>query len=180
MSELYDWSGYIDYECSHQVIGYMDIYEKFIRVLSALQEENVEYILIGGFAVVLHGLPRVTQDIDLFLKPTEENIAKLKKALQEVFHDPDIHEISLEELNRYPVIRYGTPDGFSIDLIVNIGEMFSFDDIQYETVNIDGQTMRIATPHSLLEMKRNTYREIDQLDVKFLMKKIEKKDNDGN
>jgi len=158
----------------------MDLYEKFIEVIAALQKENVEYVLIGGFAVVLHGLPRVTQDIDLFLKPTEENIVKLKKALQDVFNDPDIHEISLEELNKYPVIRYGTPDGFSIDLIVNIGEMFSFDDIQFETRNIDGQIMRIATPRTLLEMKSNTYREIDQFDVKFLQNKLENEGRDGN
>lgn len=158
----------------------MDLYEKFIRVLSALQKENVEYILIGGFAVVLHGLPRATQDIDLFLKPTEDNIANLKKALQQVFHDPHIHEISLGELNRYPVIRYGTPDGFSIDLIVNIGEMFSFNDIEFEIQKIEGQAMRIATPRSLLEMKKSTYREIDQMDVKFLKRKIEEESDNGN
>jgi hypothetical protein len=158
----------------------MDLYEHFFSVISALQKEKVEYVLIGGFAVVLHGFPRATQDIDLFLKPTEENITKLKKALQQVFDDPAIHDISLDELKKYPVIRYGTPDGFSIDLIVNIGEMFSYDDIQFEVRNIDDQPMRIATPRSLLEMKKNTYREIDQLDVKFLMEKIENEDRDGN
>lgn len=44
----------------YQTFSVMDLYEKFMNVFSALQKENVEYILIGGFAVVLHGLPRVT------------------------------------------------------------------------------------------------------------------------
>ncbi len=158
----------------------MDLYEKFLNVIAALEDEQVQYILIGGFAVVLHGFPRSTQDIDFFIKPTSENIKKLKKALQQVFRDPAIDEISLSELERYPVIRYGTPDGFSIDLIVNIGEVFSFDDIHYEVRNIEDQTLKIATVQSLLEMKENTYREVDQLDVKFLRKKIEEEDGNGN
>lgn len=158
----------------------MDHFEKFLQVIEALENESVDYVLIGGFAVVLHGFPRLTQDIDFFIKPTEENISKLNKALRSVFHDPAIDEISLDELRRYPVIRYGTPDGFSIDLIVNIGEAFSFDDIDYEHREIEGCMIKIATPKSLLSMKKNTYREIDQLDMQFLYDKIEKEGGDGS
>jgi len=53
----------------------------------------VEYILIGDFAVVLYGLPRFTQDIDIFVKPEEDNIKKLKKVLKSVFHDKSIEEM---------------------------------------------------------------------------------------
>ncbi len=138
----------------------------------------MEYILIGGFAVILHGLPRLTQDIDVFIRPTEENIDNLKKALKNIFEDPSIDEISLQELRRYPVIRYGTPDGFSIDLIANIGEAFAFDDISSEVREIEGQKMKIATPESLLKLKENTLRDVDQLDIKFLREKIRRKGRD--
>lgn len=130
--------------------------------------------------MVLHGFPRLTQDIDFFIKPTEENISKLIKALYSVFNDPAIDEITLDELRRYPVIRYGTPDGFSIDLIVNIGNAFSFEDIRYEHREIEGCMIKIATPQSLLSMKKKTYRAIDQLDVQFLYDKIEKEGGDGS
>jgi hypothetical protein len=158
----------------------MDLFEKFMGVVAAFEKERVEYILIGDFAVVLHGFPRLTQDIDLFIRPTEENIGKLKKALHSVFNDPAIDEISLHELRRYPVIRYGTPEGFSIDLIINIGEAFSFDDIRYELREIEGRPIKIATPQSLLDMKKNTHREVDRLDVHFLEDKIEREGLDGN
>lgn len=158
----------------------MELFDKFIRVLKAFEQEYVDYILIGGFAVVLHGLPRLTQDVDVFIRPTVENIDKLRKALLNVFEDPSIHEITLDELNRYPVIRYGTPDGFSIDLIVNLGEAFSFDDIHFEERKIEGINLKIATPESLIEMKKNTMRETDQYDINFLREKIRKGEEDGD
>jgi len=151
----------------------MDLFEKFLNVIDRLQKENVDYILIGGFAVVLHGFPRLTQDIDLFIRPTEENISKLKMALHSVFEDPDIDGLTLQELQKYPVIRYGTPEGFSIDLIISLGETFIFDDIEYDLREIDGYTVRIATPKALFNMKKSTFREIDQMDLQFLRLKID-------
>lgn len=154
----------------------MDLIEKFFQVIDQFEQEKVEYVLIGGFAVVLHGFPRFTQDIDIFIRPTEENVAKIKKALQKVFNDASIEEITHEELDKYPVIRYGTPEGFSIDLIGRIGEAFRFGDISYRAVKLEGHTVRLATPESLLRLKENTMREIDQLDAKFLREKISKGD----
>lgn len=158
----------------------MDLFEKFFNTIAALEDRKVEYILIGGFAVVLHGMPRTTQDIDIFIRPEKNNIEKLKEALHSVFNDPSINEISLEELQKYPVIRYGTPDGFSIDLIANLGEAFSFDDIEFEFRQIEGLHIKIATPKALFEMKKNTFRESDQIDVNFLMDKINQRGKDGH
>src|SRR3990170_8184867 len=58
----------------------MEIFEKFLKLLSALELKKVEYILVGGYAVILHGFLRATQDIDLFVNPTEDNIARLQSA----------------------------------------------------------------------------------------------------
>lgn len=156
----------------------MDLFEKFINVIAAFEDNNVDYILIGGFAVVLHGFPRLTQDIDIFIRPKKNNIDNLKIALKQVFDDPAIDEITLEELNRYPVIRYGTPDGFNIDLIAKIGEIFSFDDVICEKHIIEGQSIKIATTESLIKLKENTMREVDAIDLQFLRKKQKNKNDD--
>jgi len=139
----------------------MDLIEKFFQVIEQFEQEKVEYVLIGGLAVVLHGFPRFTQDIDIFVRPTEENVAKIRKALQKLFNDTSIEEITSEELDKYPVIRYGTPEGFNIDLIGRIGEAFGFDDMRYQEVVLEGHAVRLATPESLLQLKENTMREID-------------------
>jgi hypothetical protein len=157
----------------------MDLIEKFLQVVDRFEKENVEYVLIGGFAVVLHGFPRLTQDIDVFIRPTEENVQRLQRALKSVFDDDSIDEITCNELGRYPVIRYGTPEGFNIDLIAQIGEAIHFDDIDYRIIEVEGHRLKIADEQSLIRMKENTMREIDQADVRFLREKLKRKDADA-
>jgi predicted nucleotidyltransferase len=94
----------------------------FLRVLQALNDYDVEYILIGGVAVILHGLNRLTRDIDIFINLDEANIERLRGALRSVFDDASIEEITFEELRKYPVIRYGTPQDFYIDILARLGE----------------------------------------------------------
>ncbi len=43
--------------------------DELIRVLSAFQEQNLEYVLIGATAMAFHGLVRATEDVDLFVLP---------------------------------------------------------------------------------------------------------------
>ena len=91
----------------------MNLFDKLLQIADALEREKVEYILIGGFAVILYGLPRLTQDLDLFINNTTDNVQRLRTALNQVFQDQSIEEITVKELDRYPVIRYGSPDGFT-------------------------------------------------------------------
>lgn len=52
-------------------------------VVSALARHEVDYLLCGGFAVSLYGVPRITMDIDILLRFTEENIQRLITAATE-------------------------------------------------------------------------------------------------
>ncbi len=156
-----------------------DQFNKFIRVLEALQQHDVEYILIGGVAVILYGSERLTRDIDIIINPMPENIDKLKKALYAVFKDHAIGEISAEELRKYSVIRYGTPDGFYIDIIERIGEIASFKQVEFEIIDYHGIKISIAKPEALYHLKKDSIRPRDQMDTFFLQQLIEYK-NSGN
>ena len=153
----------------------MNLFDRFFTVLDSLEIEKVDYILIGGFAVVLYGMPRMTQDVDIFVKPDEDNIKRLVSALHKVFHDESVHEITLDELIKYPVIRYGSQDGFFIDIIIKIGDAFSFDDLDYQILTIKGHRIRAATPETLYKLKKDTIRPSDQTDALFLKAWIDKK-----
>ncbi len=148
------------------------IVEKFLELLKSLESHNVEYILIGGMAINLHGFARNTEDVDLFIKPTEKNVSNLKKALYNVFEEDDIFEISFEDIEKYAVIRYGTGYDFYIDLISKIGEKFKYSDLSYEIKKIDDVKIRVADVRTLYKLKENTFREIDRLDLKFLELKL--------
>lgn len=152
----------------------MKLFEKFLTFIDALEKEKVEYVLIGGLAVILYGLPRLTQDIDIFIEPDENNISKLRAALQSLYHDESINEITLPELTRYSVIRYGTPEGFNIDIITQLGERFSYADLEYQVMRFDGHQLRVATPQTLFELKKDTLRPIDKSDIRFLRELIKK------
>lgn len=150
----------------------MKLFDKFMQIFEALNEEEVEYILIGGFAVILYGSPRLTQDIDIFLKNNDENVNKLKNAFKKIYEDVSIDEISFDELEKYPVIRYGTPDDFHVDIISKLGELFNYEDLEFTTEIFQGIPVRIATPEVLLKLKTSTVRPDDQMDSIFIIEKL--------
>jgi hypothetical protein len=147
---------------------------KFLTVIDALNSYKVDYILIGGVAVILHGLERLTRDIDIFIRMTKKNLENLRKALFSVYDDPSIDEITFEELDKYPVIRYGSPDDFYIDIVGRLGELNVFEKLKFEVIEYHNIKIKVATPKTLLELKRNTYRQKDEMDLLFLQDLINK------
>ena len=152
-----------------------DLFNRFLEVIDSLEDEKVDYILIGGFALVLYGMPRFTQDIDIFVKHQQENIDRLQKALYSVFKDKNAFEITFSELQNYPVIRYGSEKGFYIDFLSKIGTAFSFEDLEYEEIIIEGHKIKIATAETLYKLKEKTFRAVDQHDLMFLKELIDKR-----
>jgi hypothetical protein len=153
-------------------------FEKLSQLLRALNVEGVRYVLFGGQAVNLHGIARFTEDIDLFVEPTADNIGRLRRALTDVWNDPEIDKICIEDLaGEYAVVRYGTPDGFAVDLVGRIGEMFEFEDVESETVMVGDVPARLATARMLYRMKKDTVRPIDHADAADLKAKFNIKDD---
>ncbi len=145
----------------------MDHLPRFLALLSELHREGVEYVLVGGVALNLRGIPRATQDIDLFVRPEADNVERLKRALRAVWDDPSIDDISVEDLaGDYPTIRYGPPDDeFYVDLLSRLGTAVRFDDLEFTEEEFNGVPVRLATPATLVWMKRDTVRPLDQDDA---------------
>lgn len=144
--------------------------ERLLLLLRALNRERVDYVVVGAVALGLHGLARATEDLDLFVRPTPDNVAGLKRALSAVWSDPDIETIDAGQLaGEYPVIRYGPPDGaFTLDILARLGERFEFDDIEAKEVELEGEPVPVATPRMLYLMKRDTARALDHADAAAL------------
>lgn len=152
-----------------------DLFSRFLEIIDALEKEKVDYVLIGGFAMVLYGMPRATQDIDIFIKYREENIERLQKALYAIFNNKNVFEITFMELQNYPVIRYSSDEGFYIDILSNIGTAFSFEDLKFEEITIDGHKIKIATVETLYKLKEKSVRAIDKSDLLFLKQLLKSK-----
>jgi hypothetical protein len=118
------------------------------RVLAALEEADARYVVFGAVALNLHGLPRATEDLDIFIAPDRDNIERVKAALRAVFSDPCIEEITAEDLlGEYPAVQYVPPEGkFHIDILTRLGELFEFADLASERVDFEGVSVPIVTP----------------------------------
>jgi hypothetical protein len=149
-------------------------FDKFLQVVRALAREGVDYVLVGAVALGLHGLVRATEDVDLFIRPDADNVERLKRALRSVWEDPEIAGITAQDLaDEYPTVRYGPPgEGFVIDLLARLGSAFGFDDLEAETVSVEGVPVRVATPATLYRMKKGTMRPIDRADAAALKEKF--------
>jgi hypothetical protein len=144
--------------------------EDIVRIVRALEDEGVHYAVFGAMALAAHGLDRATRDLDLFIEPSEDNIARLRRALHVAFDDPAIEEITAEDLaGEYPAIQYGPPEvAFTIDLVSRLGEAFTFDELEVESVDVQGTMMRVVSPRTLYDMKRDTVRPRDRDDAERL------------
>ncbi|MEE8367371.1 MAG: hypothetical protein V3S30_03560 [Thermoanaerobaculia bacterium] len=137
--------------------------EDLTKLCQRLNEAGARYLLIGGFAVILHGFVRGTRDIDLLVDPSTENIQAVKKTLSSL-PDNAAAEIADEEISRYAVVRIA--DEIVVDLMakacgIDFDEAERSDDI--ETVHVQGIPIPVAGKRLLLRMK-DTVRPSDAMD----------------
>jgi hypothetical protein len=145
--------------------------EDLVAICRSLNKEGVRYLLIGGFAVILHGLVRTTKDIDLLVDPSEENIRKLKRALG-TLPDNAVALIADDDVGRYRVVRVA--DEVVVDLMAEACGI-SYEDAlaaDVEHRQLSDVTIPIAKKELLIRMK-DTLRNSDKSDVGFLRGLIE-------
>ena len=150
-----------------------------MRVLRAFDAAGLEYVLIGAAAMGFHGLVRATEDLDLFIRATPENVEKLRAALRAAYQsDPHINEISSTDLlGEYPAVRYYPPTGdLYFDVLTRLGEAASFETVEAEVKEVEGTPVRVATPAALYRMKKGTVRLQDQADAAALRERFNLKD----
>lgn len=136
-------------------------FKEFLRLLNA---RSVEYLLIGGYAVSVHGYSRPTMDLDVWVGLSPTNVKKVVEALREFGFDmPEL----TEELftNQFRVIRMGYPP-FRIEVCaaisgVNFEECYSR---RLET-ELDGEPVKVISLADLKANKRASGRYKDLADL---------------
>lgn len=155
--------------------------DEILRVLRAFEAAGLEYVLIGATAMGFHGVVRATEDIDLFVRATEDNVERLKRALEEAYpDDPHIAEISAADLlGDYPAVRYYPPTGdLYFDVMTRLGEAASYETVRSEIKEVDGVRVPVATPAALYRLKRDTVRPLDRQDADVLRRRFNLTEDD--
>lgn len=149
--------------------------DEMLRVLRAFQDEGLEYVLIGATAMAFHGVVRATEDLDLFIRASPENVDRLKRALRAAYSgDPNVEDIRAEDLlGEYPAVRYYPPEGdLYFDVMTRLGEAASFATVEAEIKEVEGIRVRVATPAALYDLKKGTVRPLDRQDAEALRRRF--------
>lgn len=94
--------------------------EDFRDFISALNDSDVEYILVGGYAVILHGYRRTTGDLDIWVNTTKENYLKLLNAfLNFGLPTTDLSEQNFLDNDAIEVFTFGI-EPVSIDIMKKV------------------------------------------------------------
>jgi hypothetical protein len=139
----------------------------FKEFLKLLQVHQVEYLLIGGYAVGYHGYPRATADMDVWVAIHPQNADKLVAVLREFGFD--VPELSAELfLKEHQVIRMGVPP-LRIEIVTTISGV-SFQECYPERVEalLDGVQVHLISLRHLKINKRASGRHKDLNDLENL------------
>lgn len=143
----------------------------FIEFCLCLNNSKVDYILVGGYSVILHGYPRTTGDLDIWVNRNSENYSKLLTAFEE-FRLPvfDMSENAFLDNNKFDVFRFGRPP-VAIDIITDLKGM-NFEKCFKNAVQNDfeGVKIRYLNYNDLIDAKRASGRPKDINDIDNLQK----------
>ncbi len=143
-------------------------------VFASFQEHEVKYLVIGGIAAVLHGVPRATFDLDILIEASVENAQYLLDALLQAGLGTASLTTAEEILaNEITVFK----DRLRIDVqIFTPGLTFGEAWERREVMSCQGQNFYVDSKEDLILSKRSSGREIDLEDVRLL----ELPDKQGN
>lgn len=139
---------------------------RLLDVFASFQKHKVKYVVIGGVAAVLHGVPRATFDLDILIEASRDNVNGLLTALLEA-NLGSAALITSEELlaNEITVFK----DRVRIDVQTSTpGLKFENAWINKIKMNYQGQEFYVVSKSDLIQSKLSAGRRIDLEDVKML------------
>ena len=158
----------------------MDVFdEEILSFWKALHDHNVQYIMIGGYAINLHGYQRFTGDLDIWIKDTLENRQRLRKA----FISCDMGDYPMIEHMQFVTgwTEFHLNNNLSLDILTEMKglEEYTFDEcLQMASVaEIENVSIPFLHINQLIANKKTVNRPKDQIDVLALEQIRKLRDN---
>lgn len=141
--------------------------QDFKEFIASLNNNQVRYLVIGGYAVALHGYPRYTKDLDVWVEMSETNAARMVRALEEFgFGSLGLEAADFLEVDQ--IIQLGYPPA-RIDLITTpVGVEFEECYESRVEVEIEGVRVKFIDLENLKKSKRAAGRMQDLADLENL------------
>jgi len=156
---------------------------EYFQLFKKLSQQKVRYLICGGLAVNIYGIPRMTADIDLLLDFTDENIDKFENAVKLLMYQSTIPisiKTFVDKKERQKVIKdknliaysyFNTQSNFmSLDVLMDVPIVFDELWNNKEERMVDGTTVNIVSVEHLIALKQYANRKQDIDDVILLSK----------
>ena len=148
----------------------MEIHNDFKELLKLLNSHKVDYLVVGGYALAFHGVPRFTGDIDLFVKPDAANAKRILEALAK-FGFGSLNLTEADFATPGNVVQFGVPP-VRVDIIT------SLTGVSWETANadrvrgvFDKTIVHFISKKDLITNKKTLGRKKDLADIEALGEK---------
>jgi hypothetical protein len=146
-----------------------------LEIVRKFEAEKIPYLLVGGYALALHGIVRATMDVDLAVSLDEPHLTKAEKVLNDLglqsripVRAKDMAQFHEEYRKNRNLIAWSFVDfrdpSRQVDLLIHP----PIRSLKSEVISVHGTIIRVATKKTLLEMKRAANRPEDQLDISRL------------
>ena len=143
-------------------------------MVECLQREGVEFMLVGGYAVALHGWPRMTFDIDVWIMANPQNAAAVMLELK-AFGAP-LMDLKEEDFHKPGMVFQIGTEPQRIDILSAISGVTYEDAVsRAERMEVDGLSLKVIALDDLIANKRASGRPKDIVDAMTLEKMKEKK-----
>lgn len=141
--------------------------QHFSQLLQSLNAEGIPYLIIGGYAVIVHGYVRATQDLDIWLEPDERHAEALGRSLRTIGVHVPVFEL-MRNLREGAGLRLGGEDN-RIDLLFRVaGVEFAPSYARRIEVEVDGLALPFIGLDDLRASKRAAGRLQDLADLENL------------
>ncbi len=159
------------------------------EILIALSEKDIKFIIFGGVAVVLHGVERMTLDLDLSLEMSSENIKKFLEVIKkfeltpraplppEVLLDKELINYIIKEKNAIAFTFLDRNNPFKqIDVLIHPDLRYELWINKVDWMDLFGYKICVLSKQAIIELKQNLKekRDKDKMDIKELKKSLKK------
>lgn len=150
-----------------------------LDVTQAFHENNVPYVVVGGYALAFHNIVRATVDIDLIIRLKLEDFEKCEMILKKLgltsrlpVQAKDIFEFRKEYVENRNLIAWSFVDyknpARAVDILIN----HDIKHIKIKKISLHGKMVNIASLENLLSLKEEANRPQDQMDIVKIKEKL--------
>jgi len=156
---------------------------EYVKLFSKLHQENIRYLICGGLAVNIYGIPRMTADIDILIDFEEKNVTRFEEVLDGLSFasiiplklnsllDGQFRAEMIQQKNLIAYSYYNTRSNFmNVDILIDTPFSFSTMWDAREVRKVDSASIHIVSLKHLIEMKRHANRKQDIQDILMLEK----------